>query len=192
MGGKEAIIEKIKAEARIKANSTLEEGAKKAKDEIEIANNDAKIYKEKNMAESYEERSNILKRKETVANLEVKKLFLQAKKEVIDKAFKEAVEAIKKDEASYKALVSRMISFAEDGDEIVVAKADEKILTEKFLTETAKKCGKEIKKFSVSDAFEGGIVLKGNGVDKNLTLENELTAVRNEYEVEIADILFGE
>ena len=144
------------------------------------------------MAESYEERSNILKRKETVANLEVKKLFLQAKKEVIDKAFKEAVAAIKKDEASYKALVSRMISFAEDGDEIVVAKADEKVLTEKFLTEAAKKCGKEIKKFSVSDAFEGGIVLKGNGVDKNLTLENELTAVRNEYEVEIADILFGE
>lgn len=192
MNGKEAIIEKIREDARIKANSTLEEGATRAREEIEVAKNDARIYKEKNREESYAERDNILQRKETVANLDVKKLMLQAKKEVIDRAFAEAVSAIKSDEKKYKELIGRMIAFAEDGDEVVVSESDKKVLTETFLKEEAAKRGKKIKAFSSSEAFVGGIVLKGNGVDKNLTLENELSIVRSEYEKDIANILFGE
>ena len=80
MTGKEAIIEKIKSDARQKANSTLEEGAKKAQEAIAIARSDAKIYKDKHMEESYVERDEIINRKITVANLEVKKILLQAKK----------------------------------------------------------------------------------------------------------------
>lgn len=192
MNGKEAIIEKIREDARVKANSTLEEGANRAREAIDVANNDARIYKEKNMAESYEERNNILQRKETVANLEVKKLLLQAKKEIIEKAFAEAVVAIKKDEKKYKELICRMISFAEDGDEVVISGKDKDLLSDAFMKDAVAKSGKKIKGFSASDDFIGGIVLKGNGVDKNLTLEDELSLVKSEYEMEIANILFGE
>ena len=192
MNGKDAIIEKIRADARGKANSTLEEGAKRAQETIAIALNDAKIYKEKNMAESYAEREEILRRRETVANLEVKKLLLQAKKTVIDKAFEEAVTAIKKDEKRYLALITRMLSYAEDGDVVVIAKSDKTLVKKAFIEDEAKKAGKKVTVSATYGDFCGGLILSGKGVDKNLTLENELNTVRTEYETSIADILFGE
>ena len=119
--GKDAIIRKIKEDAIIKANSTLEEGAARAKTTIDNAVRDADVYKRDNMAESYVERDEIIKRKTTVASLEVKKLVLQAKKQVVDKAFDEAAKLIKSDEKAYKNLIERMLSFVEDGDEIVLS-----------------------------------------------------------------------
>lgn len=192
MSGKDAIIEKIRADAMQKANSTLEEGTKKAQEAISIAYNDAKIYKEKNMAESFAERDEIVRRKITVANLEVKKLLLQAKKEVIDKAFVEAIDAVKQDTEGYKALIKRMLSFAEDGDEVVLSQTDKDVLTPAFIGECAKGYGKKITVSSSYGKFAGGIVLSGKGSDKNLTLEVELNSVRSEYEPAIAQLLFGE
>ena len=49
MTGKEAIINKIISDARIKANSSLEEGGIKAKEILDVARNDARIFKEKNI-----------------------------------------------------------------------------------------------------------------------------------------------
>lgn len=192
MTGKEAIIDKIRADARQKANSTLEEGTKKAQEAISIAYNDAKIYKEKNMAESYAERDEIVRRKITVANLEVKKLLLQAKKQVIDKAFSEAISAVKEDKEGYKALIKRMLSFAEDGDEVIVSESDKESITPDFIAKCAKEYGKKITFSPTYGTFAGGIILSGKGSDKNLTLEVELTNIRSEYEPAIADILFGE
>ena len=144
------------------------------------------------MAESYAERDEIVRRKITVANLEVKKLLLQAKKEIIDKAFAEALDAVKADEKGYLALIKRMLSFAEDGDEVVIAESDKDLVTPAFVQQCAKEYGK---KFSLSSAygnFVGGVVLSSKGSDKNLTLEVELASVRSECEPALADILFGE
>lgn len=192
MSGKDAIIEKIRADARQKANSTLEEGNRKAQEAISIAYNDAKIYKEKNMAESYAERDEIVRRKITVANLEVKKLLLQAKKEIIDRAFEEAIQAVKADKKGYEALIKRMLSFAEDGDEVIVSEKDKDLVTEAFVAKCAKEYGKNITLGKTYGDFAGGIVLTGKGSDKNLTLEVELNTVRSEYEPAIAELLFGE
>ena len=116
MTGKEAIIEKIRADARQKVNSTLEEGARKAQEAIALARADVKIYKDRNMSESYAERDEIINRRITVANLDVKKLILKAKVTAIDKAFEEATKEIKADKSRYLELIKRMIKFADDGD----------------------------------------------------------------------------
>ena len=192
MSGKDAIIEKIRADARQKANSTLEEGNRKAQEAISIAYNDVKIYKEKNMAESYAERDEIVRRKITVANLEVKKLLLQAKKEIIDRAFEEALQAVKADKKGYEALIKRMLSFAEDGDEAVISESDKDVITAAFIASCAKEYGKKVTLSPTYGNFAGGIMLTGKGSDKNLTLEVELNAVRGEYEPAIAELLFGE
>lgn len=192
MSGKESIIEKIREDARIKANSTLEEGSKRAQEAINVARNDANIYKEKNMAESYAEREEIISRKITVAHLDVKKTILQAKKEIIDKAFEEAVKLIKSDEKGYLSLIERMLGFAEDGDEIVISEEDKKTVKKKFITDTASGYGKKVSVRSGYGSFCGGIMICGKGSDKNLTLEAELSAIRSEYEPEIAGVLFGE
>lgn len=190
--GKDAIIRKIKEDAIIKANSTLEEGAARAKTTIDNAVRDADVYKRDNMAESYVERDEIIKRKTTVASLEVKKLVLQAKKQVVDKAFDEAAKLIKSDEKAYKNLIERMLSFVEDGDEIVLSEFDEKLVSDEFVEKTVKKLGKKATISEKRGLFKGGIKLVGKNTDKNLTLEAELAEFRREEESVVAQILFGE
>lgn len=192
MTGKEAIIAKIMADAQRKANSTLEEGSKKALEIISVAHNDAKIYKDKHMAESYVERDEIVKRKITVANLEVKKSLLKVKKTMIDKAFDEALVEIKKEKDAYLALIERMLSFAEDGDVVTIAESDKNVVKKTWVTERAKKLGKIITVNKEYGNFAGGIILSGSGSDKNLTLEVELDSVRDIYEPQIAELIFGE
>lgn len=190
--GKDAIIRKIKEDAIIKANSTLEEGAARAKTTIDNAVRDADVYKRDNMAESYVERDEIIKRKTTVASLEVKKLVLQAKKQIVDKAFDEAAKLIKSDEKAYKNLIERMLSFVEDGDEIVLSEFDEKLVSDEFVEKAVKKLGKKATISEKRGSFKGGIKLVGKNTDKNLTLEAELAEFRREEESVVAQILFGE
>ncbi len=190
--GKDAIIRKIKEDAIIKANSTLEEGAARAKTTIDNAVRDADVYKRDNMAESYVERDEIIKRKTTVASLEVKKLVLQAKKQIVDKAFDEAAKLIKSDEKAYKNLIERMLSFVEDGDEIMLSEFDEKLVSDEFVEKTVKKLGKKATISEKRGSFKGGIKLVGKNTDKNLTLEAELAEFRREEESVVAQILFGE
>lgn len=190
--GKDAIIRKIKEDAIIKANSTLEEGAARAKTTIDNAVRDADVYKRDNMAESYVERDEIIKRKTTVASLEVKKLVLQAKKQIVDKAFDEAAKLIKSDEKAYKNLIERMLSFVEDGDEIMLSEFDEKLVSDEFVEKAVKKLGKKATISEKRGSFKGGIKLVGKNTDKNLTLEAELAEFRREEESVVAQILFGE
>lgn len=192
MTGKEAIIAKIISDAQRKANSTLEEGNRRALEIISVAQNDARIYKDKNMAESYAERDEIVRRKITVANLEVKKNILMVKKTILDKAFDEALVEIKKDKVGYLGLISRMLKFAEDGEVVTIAESDKEVVTKEWVVATAVSYGKKVSVNDTYGSFCGGIIISGGGSDKNLTLEVELSTVRDEYEPQIADVLFGE
>lgn len=59
MKGTEAIINKIIKDAQKIANSTYEEGASKAQELINLAENDAKIYRTKNREELAREKEKI-------------------------------------------------------------------------------------------------------------------------------------
>ncbi len=192
MKGKEAIIDRIIKDAQKIANSTLEEGGQNAQQIIADAENDAKIYRAKNHQESTREREDILRRRITVANLEVKKLLLAAKQQVIGKAFEESITALRSDEEGYKKLLECMLSHAEDGDVLTVSKLDKNILTKEFVDKVAKKKGIALKINKQYGDFCGGILLSGKNADKNLTLEVELASLRDEIEPEIAAMLFGD
>jgi len=189
MSGKDAIVEKILADARQKANSTLEEAIVYGKQITAEAENDARIFLDKNMTESYQEREEIIRRRITVANLEVKKQILAKKQEILKRAFDGAVKAIKKD--SYVDLLYAMLEYAEDGDEVYFSAADKDIFDKEWFSRYLKKSGKKLVFGGYGD-FSGGIIISGKDNDKNLSLEVELKAVRERYEAEIAALIFGE
>jgi V/A-type H+-transporting ATPase subunit E len=191
MNGKEAIIEKILSDARGIANSTLEEAGAFGKQTIETAENDVRIYREKNMRESYDERKEIIRRKMTVANLEVKKEILAKKQEMMTAAFDEAIKLIKDDGKSYLNLLRGMIEKASDGDKVVFSERDKNLVGEKWLAGVADDLNKKLVFGGYGD-FCGGIIVESDGSDKNMSLEVELKSVREEYEPEIAAVLFGE
>jgi V/A-type H+-transporting ATPase subunit E len=191
MTGSEAIIDKIVKDARKIVNSTLEEANASADETLKLANSDAKIYQDRNMAESYIERDEIVRRKITVANLEVKKLLLQAKQKLIDKAFSEAIEAVRNDTKNYKLLITNMLAFAEDGDIVTLSAKDKDLISEEFILKATNKLKVKVSVNKKYGDFDGGIILSSKDNDKNLSLEVELASVRDEFEPQIAKILFG-
>lgn len=189
----EAIISKIIEDAHRIVNSTLEEGNANASKIIARANNDANIYLQDNMKASIAERQEILRRRISVANLEVKKLILAAKKEVLDSAFdmaKKTILALPKEE--YKAIIAGMLQSASDKDIVYISERDASIITANFITTQAKLLGVKIKRAKEFVDIEGGIILSDGSMDKNLSIEVELASLREELETEIAKEMFGE
>ncbi len=189
----EAIISKIIEDAHRIVNSTLEEGNANASKIIARANNDANIYLQDNMKASIAERQEILRRRISVANLEVKKLILAAKKEVLDSAFdvaKKTILALPKEE--YKAIIAGMLQSASDKDIVYISERDASIITANFITTQSKLLGVKIKRAKEFVDIEGGIILSDGSMDKNLSIEVELASLREELETEIAKEMFGE
>lgn len=192
MKGKEAIIQKIIGDAKKAASSTMEEAGVNADEILNIARNDAKIYKDRHMSESFSEREEIIKRKISMANLEARKMLLQEKQKIIEKSFEKAVEKIRDDKEKYVELIINMLTFAENGDTVVISEKDKDIITEEFILAEAKKKKIKVNISKKYGAFSGGIILSGTESDKNFSLEVELAHLRSVAEPEIAKIMFGE
>ncbi len=192
MSGKDAIIEKIRSDAKDIIIGISEEANRKGMELIHNAQNDAKLYSDRQMAESYAERDEIVRRRITVANLEVKKVLLAAKQQLLTQAFEKACEEIRADKAGYENLLIGMMGCADDGDEVTFSSNDRDLVTEEWFESAMKKAGKKLTKNPSFGDFSGGILISGKGSDKNFTLEVELSGVREEYEPQIAKLIFGE
>ena len=192
MNNKEAIIQKILDDAEQVARSNIDEAEKTARQIKERAEREVEKFKQENLTKADDLYADALERSKVVSNLDCKKLLLNAKKATIDKAFAEAVDDIMKDKKGYLSLIEKMISScAEDGDTVVICKEDEKVITKKFVTDLAAKIGKKVTLSKDFGDFKGGVILEGKNYDKNLTLELELSAIRQETESKISKILFG-
>lgn len=192
MNNKEAIIQKIIDDAEKVAQSNIDEAEKTAAQILDRAKREVEKYKDDNLTKADDLYADALERSKVVSNLDCKKLLLNAKKATIDKAFQEAVDDIMKDKKGYLSLIEKMISScAEDGDKVVVCKDDEKVITKKFVSDLAEKTGKKISLSKDYGDFKGGVILEGKNYDKNLTLELELSAIRQDTEKKISEILFG-
>jgi len=137
-----------------------------------------------------QESENAMLRKKADARLAGSKAILFAKQEIIDKAFQTAKQNILKlSDAKYFELLSKIISkHANSGDIIIFNASDKKRVPKEFLN--------NIKiKLSISDSthsFSGGVVLESKSFDRNLTLEALLEQVKEQHQVEIVRMLFGE
>lgn len=192
MNNKEAIIQKIIDDAEKVAQSNIDEAEKTAAQIFDRAKREVEKYKDDNLTKADDLYADALERSKVVSNLDCKKLLLNAKKATIDKAFQEAVDDIMKDKKGYLSLIEKMISScAEDGDKVVICKDDEKVITKKFVSDLAEKTGKKISLSKDFGDFKGGVILEGKNYDKNLTLELELSAIRQDTEKKISEILFG-
>lgn len=193
MDGQQKIIDKILSDATHDAGEMLSEALKKAEALVAAKQSEADAEYDLSVEEARKAGEEVVRRRLTVADLEVKKLLLSAKKQAVDEAFEESLKkllALPKEE--YAALVESMIaSAADDGDVVVISENDKNVLTKTFFDKiSAKIC----KKLTLSDTFgnfRGGVMLLGKGVDKNLTFESELALLRDEIEPEVAKIMFS-
>ena len=193
MNGQENIIKKIADDAdaviaSINSENEVKIKALRAETDRICAEIDAECKKQ--IASRTAE---IAKSRETVTDLDIKKGLLGMRREVIDSVFDKVADAVRAlPKEKYLAVIAGMIAdSAEDGDVVIVSKADADIITADFVAKQAKKAGISLTLGKTFGDFAGGIILRSNGYDKNLTIEVETDILREEIETKIAELLFA-
>lgn len=192
MNNKDAIIQKIMDDAGKVAEGNIKEAQDTASQIFARAQKEIDKLEAANEGKAEALYQDALSRSAVVANLDCKKLMLNAKKDVVNKVFDEALDMFVADKKEYLALVESMIcSCCEDGDEVVICERDGKVITKKFISDVSKKTGKKLTLSENFGDFKGGVLLMGSNYDKNLTLDLEFESVRESIESKIVEILFG-
>lgn len=194
----EKIIDKILQNAEEEKKKIIADGQEKA---LAISQ---RIQKETDLKVSEITKKNqadieaIKDRTALMTRLEIRKNKLAAKRSLIDEAFKQASEALKNySDAQKEALITKIVlSAVETGEEkLQVPKADRKMYETGFLdtlNNTLKQQGKK-GALSLDDTdgnFQGGVKLVGKKADINGSFDILLEAVRDQYEREVAEIIY--
>ncbi len=187
---KEAIVQKILADAKLHADSFVEEQTEKAHEIIAEAAEECKNYIYAQNAAIAEEVGDIEKRAAAAAELEVRKQTLAAKSKIIDAVFARVLEKLKNlDKADMKRLFLAMLNEAEDGDVVVLGKEQAGVLNSKDVGDFAAKKGIKLTLSDKPGDFDG-MVLSSRNCEKNFTFEAETEGLREELQMQIAKEIF--
>lgn len=194
MNNKQAIIDKIISDAEQSAAEILSAAREKAERIVADASEQAEDYTRTHANDAKTASDDYIRRRRSVDGLDSRKADLGAKKRILDELLDEVLRRLRTDrKKDYLALMRATIArSAEDGDEVIVCAADRDLLDEKFVARVARDCGKKLSLGAQTGRFDGGVVLSGKNYDKNLTLDLKIKALREEYETQLSDILFGE
>ena len=190
MNGKENIINKILSDADTKCQSIMDEAKREAQSILDSA--DSAIFRDraeldKRIDSATAER---IRNRLATAELDGKKYRLNAKQKLIDKCYQLAYEQLlAQSDKERLALIGSLIDkYAEKGEIVYVAERDGKLVSQKYLDgfERGLTLGK---RYIVAD---GGIVLEGQGYEKDLTLSRVISYARERTESRVAAELLGE
>jgi len=192
MDGIEAIIQKILSDAESQAKDTLskaEEYVRLKVNDAENWANDYKAYQDKILQKEAEE---TVTRRLTVADLDVRKILLEAKSQVVNEVFENALEKLRNlDKDSYLKLVEKLIEEnAEEGDEVVLSSDSVISSSDMKKLKVFVDRGLKISSFTMSE--RGGVMLIGKKSDKNLTFSAVLEDMKSGFISSIALKMFGE
>ena len=184
---KQELLDKILSDARSRAEEIRAEAKAKADALLTAAAEERAALLANVRKVSAASAPDVLKRARAMAELEVRKVHLARKQEVLSEAYEKAFGTITADKR-YPSLLANMITAAaEAGDEVIFAATDAKQSEKKDVLAAMK--DKNVTAGKDKGAFRGGIVLRGKACDKNLTLELELESLRSSGQVKYEDIL---
>lgn len=190
--GIEKITEKILAEATEDARRIFEKGRYDRRDIESQARRQAEVLKNDARTRSEKEGQLLKQRRDSMAELEGRKLQLAAKQRMIGKSFDLALEKLASlDEEVYLSLLERAVGeIGTQRGELLLNEKDRAAIGEKLLARV-NIAGKQ---FTLSDdtiAAKGGFVLRDGAVTVNSTLEVMVNAVKDEVTPEVVKVLFS-
>ena len=189
MNGKENIINKILSDADARCADIL--SVAEAQAQAVIANAEQAIATD---AVSLEQRlqsvaAERIRNRKATAELDAKKYTLNRKQQLISRCYELAYEKlIKMSDADRLDLIGSLIeTHAETGETVYITQSDAKSVTQVWLNGFDKnlKLGKKYIK------ADGGIVLEGDGYEKDLTLTSVIKYLREQTEGKVAELLLG-
>lgn len=190
MDGKEAIIERIIGDAEKKADALLREAENGARESAREAEEWIGEYLSAQRKLLKEECENVVSRRKTVAELDCRKVLLNAKQEVISEVFARALKRAEAfDKSKYLRIVEKLCEDnAEEGDTVVLSENAPLKEADVMSLSVAKK--KKLKFGGADGRFGGGVMLVNDVCDKDLSFNAVLETHKDELEAEIAAALF--
>lgn len=172
-------VEKKNEAEEVKAASV-----KEANDQIEGILAEAKARAEKDS-------KLLIARRESVADLEGRKMQLNAKQELIEESFGKALEKLQQlDIADYvKFIVSKLGDYRSEKGEILLNKADFQRIGKALIEELR---GTDLTVSEENADISGGFILRQGNISYNSSLEMLLEDAKEAMTSEIAKTLFGE
>ena len=187
------IQKKIEQNAAAEAAKLLDE----ARAQVTALNADAEAEVSKSKA-YYDglyagEAPEVARRAQIIANLDVKKIQLGAKQELIGNAFKGALKIMSAmPEDKYLAFVEKLLDSAvSSGDEELLVSAGEKYITEAFIAKYNAGKGKNLSLSAEKVDIEGGFILRSGKVRVNCSFAKLVDWMKEELQPEVVKQLFG-
>ena len=187
------IKKKIETEARQEAGKLLQ----RAREEADAILAEADLQAEK-MRQSYERRlqeeePEVLRRRRIVADMDVQRLELGARREVIGKTFETALGVLRALPAeNYEAFVTALLENAmiTKSEEVLVGRK-EKVITAAWLEKFNKAHDASLTLSSEKLNEAGGFVLSQGRVDVNCTFDMLVHSLTEDLEADVVERLFS-
>ena len=185
---------KIEADAKAEAEEIIGKFKEQADEILAAARLESEKIQKRLEEKIRSEETEVRRRKKIVADLEVRKLDLGARRELIEMTFNKALDVLSQtSDSGYLAFMEGLMAEgAANGDEEVLLAKNEKRVTKKWIEEFNEKYKKRL---SLSDEIvpgSGGFALRRNDISVNCTLEVLLRWVREDMEAEVVSRLFSE
>lgn len=189
MDGKQNIIDKILLDAQTQCEQILQQANQKADDIRNKAQQTIDKQLEQLQEKLKQDSVDIVNNTLSNARLDASKYALQQKQQLIDKVFQECYNKLValQGKEYQQFVVSLLRQYAENGEIVRIRKEDSKLITQDLISS----CGKQLTLSKEYIDIDGGVVLEGNGYDKNLSLSMLIKYQREQHELSVAKILFG-
>ncbi len=189
-------LEDIKARIEADAKAEAEEITGKYRDQadevMKVAKAEVDKLEKATQSKIKTEETEILRRRKIVAELDVRKIQLGTKRDMIDKAFQEALSILSKMPGEkyvpfMTGLLDRSVS---SGDETVYVGKEEKILDEKWISDFNSRKKTKLTLSSERVPASGGFVARKGDIYVNCTWDVLLRRIREDLETEVVNRLF--
>ena len=187
----ENIINRIIGDAEKKAQSFIDSQQEKADDITIEADKKIEAYRNKGEDKASNTAKSMNDVADVIVELEISKIELHKKRELIDKIFELALEKILKlPKAEYKKIILKNLDDLRDGDVIILSEKEKGILLKKDIDEIAKKKGIKVSLSSECNNNIAGIIIDRKSTVLDFNIETELENLKKEMESEILKGLY--
>ncbi|MEX1376940.1 MAG: V-type ATP synthase subunit E family protein [Eubacteriales bacterium] len=197
MKGIDNIVKAILDDAKADVKATKDQTKTQIKQLKDKADTEVKKQTDALQKETEKKSVELVRREKTIMDVEIRRNHLMVKRDMVDKAFEEAFDALCKlsDRDYHDVVKNMMLESVETGSEKVLAGADAKI-DQKLIDEVNKELKAKGKEGSLTLSkdkgdFTGGFVLMNKGIETNCTFKMLINQIKPKIESEVANILFG-
>jgi len=187
---------KIEEDAKRQSEEILIKAKAEADEIISKAEEEALKIQEEWMQRAKEERENVFKRREIVANLDLRKLELAMKRALIEEVLSKANEELcQLDSKTYATFVTKLLKTAVKESEamegVLYVGENEKIITSEWIASFNEENGTKLTLAHERLPHKGGFVLNLGDIDINCTFDMLITNIKDDLELIIAKALFS-